>query len=122
MQHSDVHGSEHALLRAEGLSPGSASRPASPPDPPFSRVWQSQNRVASHLTRTNASIAGHQARLRHLLTVDLQFRLESEAARRPHETTEVVKRRAHGLGVCVAQACPLQMNKMQTFTSTFVNL
>lgn len=57
-----------------------------------------------------------------LLTVDFQFRLESEAARRQHETTEVVKRRAHGLGVCVAQACPLQMNKMQTFSSTFVNL
>lgn len=115
MQHSDVHESEHALLRAEALSPGSASRPASPPDPHFSRVWKSQNRVASHLTsltRTNASIAGHQARLRQLLTVDLQFRLESEAARKPHETTEVVKRRAHGLGVCVAQACPLQVNKM----------
>ena len=90
--------------------------------PTFQQNLEKSESVASYLTRTNASIAGHQARLRQLVTVDLQFRLESEAARRPHETTEVVKRRAHGLGVCVAQACPLQMNKMQTFTSTFVNL
>lgn len=55
-------------------------------------------KVKIHLTRTNASIAGHQARLRQLAV---------EAAR-PHEPTEVVKRRAHGLGVCVAQAFPLQ--------------